>query len=288
MLLELIAIGSELFFGAAFFFVALVGGKRFFFMNDFFNKEKRRLTFYFDSMLCPPPKWLNYYTHMVMGLSALLWVSAAFLFPSHLILLLLVTVFSLLVPRFFVWQRWARYKKNCRDLFPDLLTLLANSLRCGLGLQQAFGLVASDGPPPFRGQFGQLINRINLGMSLEESMEKMARQIEIEDMTVLTDALSALKKTGGNLVETFEVMADLCREKRRVMGRVLLYTAQGRCQAMIIMMMPPLLLIMMQLIAPDFVSPLFTTPIGWLVLLISALLLIIGGFIIYRIVKIEV
>ncbi|MFW6279803.1 MAG: type II secretion system F family protein, partial [Planctomycetota bacterium] len=64
--------------------------------------------------------------------------------------------------------------------------------------------------------------------------------------------------------------------------------AQGKMQGFVIVCIPPGMAIALSYIAPGMMEPLFTSPIGWLLILVVVGLMAMGIYTIYRIVAIEV
>ena len=195
--------------------------------------------------------------------------------------------------RFFLprlYQRWKfrRYQSKFQSEFPDCVTLMANCLRSGLGFLQAVMLIAEEGAPLCRLEFKGILDDVRLGISVEEAFEKMAKRIGLEDVEILSNTISTLRKSGGNVIETFEAIVKMIRERKRVSDRIAIYTAQGKSQAAIIMGMPFFLILALQWISPDFMEPLFFRPAGWCLLATAAALLLCGGLLIRQIVSIKV
>ena len=101
-------------------------------------------------------------------------------------------------------------------------------------------------------------------------------------------AVNILKETGGNLAETFDTIVTTIRERIKVQNKISALTAQGFNQGVIVMMIPPILGFSFYQTDPDFMRPLFTTPIGWIFILAIVLLEVVGFFVIMKIVKIDV
>jgi len=59
-------------------------------------------------------------------------------------------------------------------------------------------------------------------------------------------------------------------------------TAQSRASALIITLLPIVVAVFGYFVLPDYFRPLFTNPIGWLIVVIAAVLLTTGTLIIRR------
>ena len=101
-------------------------------------------------------------------------------------------------------------------------------------------------------------------------------------------AVNILQETGGNMAETFQTIVFVVRERQKVEKKIEALTAQGMAQGTIIIMVPFVLLIMFWAMDPNYISPLFTTTLGVIALLIMLVLQIIGGITMRKIIKIKV
>lgn len=170
----------------------------------------------------------------------------------------------------------------------DALQLLSNGVRAGLSVPQAIGMIVEEMPAPISQEFNILLQQNRIGMPLEECFENLAKRVPLEDNDMFVSAVNILRETGGNLAETFDTIVDVIRERVRLQQKVDTFTAQGMFQGMTIGAMPYLLGIVYFLQDPNSITPLFTTPIG-LVMLFAAILFDIAGiYVIMKIVKIKI
>ena len=72
------------------------------------------------------------------------------------------------------------------------------------------------------------------------------------------------------------------------MRQVRVYTAQGRLTMMLLMGMPPIIVMGMYVMNPQFIQPLFTDPIGHVLIVVGLILQTVGYFVIRKIIRIQV
>jgi tight adherence protein B len=220
------------------------------------------------------------FTFLLLGLGGF-WLTG-------IVLGCVMTFLAFKVPRpvidFMVEKRVKLYQNQ----MVDGLTLLANGLRAGLSVPQALGMVVSEMPKPISQEFNLILQQNKIGMTLEECFENLAKRVPTEDNDMFVTSINVLRETGGNLAETFDTIIGVIRERIRLQQKIDTYTAQGMFQGMTIASMPFALAAMYAAQDPASMKPLFTTPIG-LVMLFAALALDIAGtLIIFKIVKIKI
>lgn len=170
----------------------------------------------------------------------------------------------------------------------DGLNLMANALKSGLSPPQAIGLVVQEMPSPMKDEFGLILNETKMGASLEESLVNLTKRIKSDDVEMFVTAVVILKETGGNLAETFDTITTTIRERIKVEKKIAAMTAQGFYQGVLVAMIPPVLGFVFYQTDPDFMRPLFTTPLGWIIILVIATLEIVGFVVIMKVIKIDV
>jgi tight adherence protein B len=66
------------------------------------------------------------------------------------------------------------------------------------------------------------------------------------------------------------------------------FTAQGRLTMMLLMGLPPIIIVLMEVMSPGFIKPLFTDPIGHVLVVAGICLQTIGYFVIRKVIQITV
>lgn len=191
-------------------------------------------------------------------------------------------------PSFAVRWLQARYLERVDDQLVDALRMMANALKAGLNLQQALELVSREMPPPISQVFARVVNEIGLGRLTDDALRRMVERVPLDDVRLFTDSILTLRETGGNLSETFAVIAETVVERKKVQGRIKTVTTQGVSQGVIICSMPIALMLMFTVIDRGYLEPFFTTPLGWLMLAAVFILDGVGMWAILKVVKVEV
>ncbi|HAK54701.1 MAG: hypothetical protein FI707_09860 [SAR202 cluster bacterium] len=192
------------------------------------------------------------------------------------------------VPRVFVTYQRHRRLEAIDDQLVDALRLMANAIQAGLTLQQALELGAREMKPPIADELGRVIKEIELGRLMDEALRRFAERVPLADVRLTTDSILILRETGGNLSETFEVIANTVVERKKVQGKIKSITAQGMTQGVVVCLMPIALMLLFSIIDPNYMRPFFTTPLGWMMLLVVLVLDGMGLFLMFKLVKVNV
>jgi tight adherence protein B len=170
----------------------------------------------------------------------------------------------------------------------DGLGLMANGMKSGLSIVQSLGMVKTEMPNPLSQEFDYVLKQQQLGISVEEAFQNMAKRLPSEDVNMFVTAVVILKETGGNLAETFETIVYTIRERIKIEQKISAMMAQNLAQGAIVFCMPYAMFAMFYFSDPAFLEPMFNEPIGWVLIAVALTLQMTGGFMIYKIIQIKV
>ncbi len=199
-----------------------------------------------------------------------------------------VAAFGWFIPKMIVNNLFQRRVDQFNFQMIDGLGLMANGMKSGLSIVQALGMVKNEMPNPLSQEFDYVLKQTQLGVSVEEAFQNLAKRIPSDDVNMFVTAVVILKETGGNLAETFETIVYVIRERIKVYQKISAMMAQNLTQGVIVFCMPFGLMAMFYFSDPEFLTPMFTTPLGWAMFGIALSLQLIGGFLIYKAVQIKV
>lgn len=227
---------------------------------------------------------------LAMGPIASIVIAGLFIRPWWLMILvaaLLSAVTATLshrIARFIVMRRVAKIKAQ----LVDALGMVSNALRSGLSLQQGFQMVAEEMPAPISEEFQLIVSSHRLGKTFDAALEEFKVRVPLEEIDMLISSLIVLRETGGNIIETLEVITHTIREEQRVKSKIKTLTTQGIAQAVVISALPFFLAGALYLIAPAYIVPLFEHWIGWSLIALMLLMQLAGMWMMKKIVTIKV
>jgi tight adherence protein B len=143
-------------------------------------------------------------------------------------------------------------------------------------------------PAPICKEFGRAFEEQNLGIPLEESLRSMTDRIPNLDLKFFVTAVVLQRQTGGDLAEILDKIGELIRDRFRIWGQVQSLTGEGRLSGIILLALPFLLFLVVYHMNPDYISVLFTDPMGKKMLVIAIIMQVAGALVIRKIVNIKV
>ena len=190
----------------------------------------------------------------------------------------------------FLWllkrkQKRIRLFLNC---MPEAVELISRALRAGHGLASGMRLVSEEMKGPIADEFSRVFEEQNLGIPMEISLRGLADRIPAMDVRFFVIAVIIQRSTGGDLAEVLDKIGKLIRQRFELFGHVKGLTAEGRLSGVVLLALPPGLLGFLSISNFNYVAPLFNTPIGNKLLMVTAALQVLGAWMIKKIVAIRV
>jgi tight adherence protein B len=210
------------------------------------------------------------------------------LLTRNIVVILGLAALASFIP--YAWLVRARNQRQKRmaEQLADVLSILASSLRAGHGFLQSLDQVASEISEPSASEFHRVVSEIRLGRPIDEAMIAMADRIGSEDMRWAVMAVNIQREVGGNLAEVLDIVSKTVRERAYIHRQVRVLSAEGRISIFILAALPVGLFLYLALVNPEYVTPLFTHPIGQIMLLVGGALMVGGILVMKKIVRIDV
>jgi tight adherence protein B len=161
-------------------------------------------------------------------------------------------------------------------------------VRAGHAFTTALELIASEVSEPIAGEFRKLFEEQKFGLPVRDALVNLTERVPLVDVKFFVTAVMLQRETGGNLAEILDNLSYVIRERFKILRQVRVFTAQGRLTMMLLMGMPPLIVVVMQMMNPGFIRPLFTEPLGHILVVIGVTLQTIGYFVIRKVITIQV
>ncbi|MFO0907651.1 MAG: type II secretion system F family protein [Isosphaeraceae bacterium] len=188
---------------------------------------------------------------------------------------------------------WLVHRKNQRikkfiDCMPEAVELISRALRAGHGLASGLKLASEEMKGPIADEFSRVFEEQNLGIPIEVSLRGLAERVPVMDVRFFVIAVIIQRSTGGDLAEVLDKIGKLIRQRFELHGHVKALTAEGRLSGIVLLALPPGLLGFLTVTNFGYVAPLFNSPLGNKMLIFTAIMQVIGAWMIKKIVAIKV
>lgn len=209
-------------------------------------------------------------------------VAGFFAFVAGLNILLVmsaVAVAALGLPRWVVGFLVSRRQKAFTNNFADAIDIVVRGVKSGLPLNECLKIIARESPEPVRGEFEKLVEGISVGVDLDEGMRRMTQRMPVAELNFFAIVLVIQAKTGGNLAEALGNLSAVLRARKLMGEKIQALSSEAKASAMIIGALPPLVLVIVMMVAPSYMSLMFTHPLGQMMLLGGLIWMGIGIFV---------
>jgi tight adherence protein B len=163
------------------------------------------------------------------------------------------------------------------DQLDDSLQLMASSLRAGHSLLRAVDSVSQEAASPTSEEFARIVNETRVGRDLNDSLDEVAERMGSDDFTWVAQAIAIHREVGGNLAEVLDAVCRTIRERNAIRRQVKALAAEGKLSAIVLMALPFGIVAFISITNPGYLAAFTTSPIGYAMLAVAAVMMLIGG-----------
>ena len=217
-----------------------------------------------------------YILSAVLGVVALLVAVVAGL--NIFVALGAALVAGLGLPRWIVGFLGRKRMKKFSLEFPNAVDVIVRGIKSGLPVHECFKIIARESPAPLGPEFQKLVEGLGVGMTLEQSLDRMYGRMPTSELRFFTIVIAIQQKTGGNLAEALGNLSTVLRSRRLMAEKIKALSSEAIASAGIIGSLPPVVMALVSLTAPAYMGLLFTDMRGQVMLLGAALWMSFGIF----------
>jgi tight adherence protein B len=178
-------------------------------------------------------------------------------------------------------------QRRISNQLPDALDLLSSSLRSGHSFLRGLQVVVTQMSPPITEEFERAIDEVRLGQNLESALQHIVDRTANYDLELVISAVQTQLSIGGNLAEVMDNISGMIRERVRLAGEIAAATAEGRMSALILGGMPFAMAFLINIVSPGYITPLFQSPLGLMLLGVAGGMMLLGIIIIKKMLEID-
>jgi tight adherence protein B len=226
---------------------------------------------------------------LLAGIGAMIAFGAVFGLRGDIFEAVAATLFAgLVAPLLLLMFKRASRRNKFGAQFPDAIDIIVRSLRAGHPVPIAVTMVAREMPDPIGSEFGIVADEITYGADLETAMRNLYFRLGQDDLPLFVTAVAIQGSTGGNLGEILENLSGVIRQRFKMRRKIKALAAEGRASAMILSSLPIGIFAAIQIVAPDFYGSVWKYDLTKICLGIAASWMLVGNFIMYRMVNFKI
>lgn len=210
---------------------------------------------------------------------------------NSLILTLLITIFFGLlcfyIPDILIALLVIKRRKKFNKQLINGLNILSSTLRVGFSLPQAIEFLIAESKPPLAEEFFLIIKEYRLGIDLDQALKNCVERMKDLDLALIYIAISVTRQSGGNIIEIFDRIENMIRERMLFKNKAYSLTAQGRMQAIVLGLTPLCFALILIKINPEMIALMFSTKLGIISIFCVLILDLIGCIWVHKIANIK-
>jgi tight adherence protein B len=174
------------------------------------------------------------------------------------------------VPRWLLsFLKKRREAKFLKD-FPDAVDVIVRGIKAGLPLLDCMKMITVESQEPMKSEFRAIVETQAIGMPLGDACLKLYESMPVPEANFFGIVISIQQKAGGNLSETLGNLSRVLRDRKKMKGKINAMSQEAKASAGIIGALPVAVMTLVYLTSPEYIKPLFTDPLGRLMLAGSA------------------
>ena len=227
------------------------------------------------------------------------WVSACILgvglaavsfvvYPNIFVVIAILFVGIFGLPRWILKNMRKRRQNIFLNDFADALDVMTRGLKSGLPVTEAMKIIATESGPPVGPEFAEVVEGQRLGISLEQGIERMVERIPLPEVNFLAIVMAIQSKTGGNLSEALGNLSRVLRDRKKMKQKVQSVSQEAKSSAAIIGSLPFVLMGALTMLNPTYLSPLFNTQMGHILLIGSGIWMTTGVLVMRKMINFQI
>ncbi|RTZ45350.1 hypothetical protein EKL30_04715 [Candidimonas sp. SYP-B2681] len=180
-----------------------------------------------------------------------------------------------------------RFRNAFLTQMPDILDAITRASQAGVPVALAIRNIGDIFDWPAGPEFRRIGQNLQLGNDLASVLDEAEMRIRVADFSFLCVCLLLQRETGGSLSATLTNLAGVIRERRDLRLKARALTAEARIMSKVLAAIPMVMLGLMWFLSPDYISVLFQTKDGNVILACAALMMSIGLVLVNRLSKLK-
>lgn len=180
------------------------------------------------------------------------------------------------LPRWMLNFLGKRRIKKFSSEFVIAIDIIVRGIKSGLPVNDCLQIIAKETNSPVKDEFQTIVSGQKVGVTLNQSLRKMYHRIPTSEVNFFSIVIAIQQQTGGNLAEALANLSTVLRDRKKMKGKIQAMSSEAKSSAMIIGSLPFIVGIMISLTTPDYLTPLFESRIGNIMMLVGGMWMSMG------------
>jgi tight adherence protein B len=165
--------------------------------------------------------------------------------------------------------------------------VIVRGVKAGLPLGDCLRIIATEAQEPVRSEFRFIVEQTTLGIPLHEAVMKLYERMPVPEANFFCIVVSIQQKAGGNLSETLGNLSKVLRDRKKMKSKIVALSQEAKSSAAIIACLPPAVMFFVYISTPQYISLLWTTDMGRLLLAICLFWMFTGVMVMRKMINFD-
>ncbi len=171
--------------------------------------------------------------------------------------------------------------------FPDAVDVIVRGIKAGLPLLDSLKLIAAEAEEPVRGEFRSIIETQTIGIPIGEACLKLYERMPVPEANFFGIVVSIQQRAGGNLSEALGNLSKVLRDRKKMKAKIQAMSMEAKASATIIGALPLAVMTIVWITSPQYISLLWTEPLGRMMLAACAVWMSMGIFVMRKMINFD-
>lgn len=191
------------------------------------------------------------------------------------------------LPRWLIAFLKKRRENAFLNVFPDAVDVIVRGIKAGLPLLDCLKMIAAEAPEPVRSEFQAIIETQTVGMPLGEACVRLYERVPLPEANFFGIVISIQQKAGGNLSEALGNLSRVLRDRKKMKAKIKAMSMEAKASAVIIAALPVSVMLLVYLTSPNYISLLWTEPLGRVMLAGCAVWMSLGVLVMKKMINFD-
>jgi tight adherence protein B len=191
------------------------------------------------------------------------------------------------LPRWLLSYLKKRRETKFLNIFPDAVDIVVRGVKAGLPLLDCLKMITVESPEPVKSEFRTIVQTQAVGMPLGEACGKLYDEMPVPEANFFGIVVAIQQKAGGNLAEALGNLSRVLRDRKKMKAKIQAMSQEAKASASIIAALPVAVMILVYLSSPQYISLLWTEPLGRMMLAGSAVWMTMGVLVMKKMINFD-
>ena len=191
------------------------------------------------------------------------------------------------IPRWLLSYLKKRRESKFLNSFPDAIDIIVRGAKAGLPLLDCLKIICTESQEPVRSEFRTIVETQAVGLPLGEACGKLYEHMPLAEANFFGIVVTIQQKAGGNLSEALGNLSRVLRDRKKMKAKIQAMSQEAKTSAAIISALPFAVIILVYLTSPNYISLLWTEPLGRVMLGASACWMFMGVMVMKKMINFD-